>query len=178
MNYHLIIWSLSASLFTWKLYQVVPNCCVAKQKEKLKGWKSSDTITTGSRQELRTRSNESVEKTYEDNQPLNMNQSGSNNLKSIITSGHCGPMLGLIQTNTNYDARTNSNQDSCSWFDILHSVSLKGREWRWVQLICIKFLHICSISNNLIWMLIKFIATLDHYWFDFNFCTQSKCPPN
>ena len=54
----------------------------------------------------------------------------------IWTWGHFGPMVGPIQTNTNYDARANTNaganttRDSCSWFDILHSVSLKRREWR------------------------------------------------
>ena len=57
----------------------------------------------------------------------------------IWTNNNLGPLWSdarAIQTNTNYDARANTNaganttRDSCSWFDILHSVSLKRREWR------------------------------------------------
>ena len=127
-------------------WQVIPNYCLGRSRQELTLWTSS---------------NESVEKTHEDNQPLSMNQSGPNNL-------NLGPLWSDGRANTNYDARAiqmlGPIQPETAAADLIFStLSLsRGGSGAWVQLIWIKFLHICPISTQLRNMSIKFIAILDH----------------
>ena len=119
LKYHLIIWSPSGSLLDYlytyessinqsRQFQIIV-WANSKKSSNTIGGNSSDPIRTRSRQELRgvssTRSNESVEKIHEDNQPLSMNQSGPNNLNPIITSGQFGPMLGQYKCWGQYNPR-------------------------------------------------------------------------
>ena len=90
-----------------------------------------------------------------------MNQSGPNNL-------NLGPLWSDGRANTNYDARAiqmlGPIQPETAAADLIFStLSLsRGGSGAWVQLIWIKFLHICPISTQLRNMSIKFIAILDH----------------
>ena len=160
----LIIFIHESSINQSRQFQIIV-WANSKKSSNTIGGNSSDPIRTRSRQELRgvssTRSNESVEKIHEDNQPLSMNQSGPNNL-------NLGPLWSDGRANTNYDARAiqmlGPIQPETAAADLIFStLSLsRGGSGAWVQLIWIKFLHICPISTQLRNMSIKFIAILDH----------------